>query len=172
MKHQESTFAAERYLPLYTQVLNDIKYIKYGVFPGLDESRTSRPPINKLRQAMERDASTAKDDEKLEIVVKDIISHRFQSNLVKFKMLQQQEILRGMATGGIAPEEAILLLLDQTSGDELEDKVLSKGKVSPSSMEELYRFYSRIGDNIERLLQRRPVRLEGDRVGDPPLFRE
>jgi hypothetical protein len=172
MKHQESTFSPERYLPFYTQVLTDIKYVKYGVFPDFDESKISRPPINKLRQVMEKDVNAGKDEEKLELVVKDIISHRFQSNLVKFKMLQQQEILRGMATGGIAPEEAILLLLDQTSGDELEDKVLSKGKVSPQSMEELYRFYSRIGDNIERLLQRRPVRLEGEKKGEPPLFRE
>lgn len=162
-----------RYVPLYNKLVADIRHIKYSIFSELEEQKLPRTPIAKLREVVERESKARIDEEKLQTTVKDLISQRFQSNLLKYKMLQQQEILRSMATGGITPEEAILILLDQTTGDELEEKVLSKGKVSPQSMEELYRFYTRIGDNIDRLSQRKAVHMGSEeKVEESPFFKE
>lgn len=173
MSAADKKFSPDRYAPLYNKVLADILYITYNIFPELEEHKTSRTPLSKLRQVIEKEGKDASPlDDKLKVIVSDIITQRFQSNLIKYKMLQQQEILRSMATGGLSPEEAILILLDQTTGDELEEKVLSKGKVSPQAMDELYRFYSRIGDNIERLSQRRPVNPEREKADELPFFSE
>ncbi|MDQ7823770.1 MAG: hypothetical protein RDV48_13310 [Candidatus Eremiobacteraeota bacterium] len=171
MEKKDSLSAAGN-LPLYDHLLSSIRYIKYQSFPDMDESRPQRTPITKIKEMMEKEGKAPIKEDQLKLVVSDIISQRFQSNLIKYKMLQQQELLRGMATGGISPEEAILLLLDQTSGEELEEKVLSKGKVSNQSLDELYKFYSRIGENIEKLVQRKLVPRREEKLDDSPFFRE
>jgi hypothetical protein len=159
-----------RYGQFYKTLLSDIRYVKYEIYSELEEPRPSRSSISKIREVVEKEGKSPVKDDKLKLVVRDIISHRFQSNLVKFKMLQQQEILRGLASGGISPEDAILILLDQTTGEELEEKVLSKGKVSPQSMDELYKFYTRIGEHIERLSHRRVAPTEAS--SDSLFFRD
>jgi hypothetical protein len=170
MNKRDATAVHARYMQFYKTLLSDIRYIKYEIYPELEEPRQARSSISKIREAVEKEGKNPVKDEKLKLVVRDIISHRFQSNLVKFKMLQQQEILRGLASGGISPEDAILILLDQTTGEELEEKVLSKGKVSPQSMDELYKFYTRIGEHIERLSHQRVTSPEAS--GDSLFFRD
>ena len=173
MGNRNETNLHRKYVPLYNKLLTDIRHIKYSIFPEMDESRVARTPIAKLKEVMEKESQAPVMDESLQVIVRDLISQRFQSNLLKYKMLQQQEILRSMASGGITPEEAILILLAQASGEELEEKVLSKGKVSPQSMDDLYRFYTRIGDNIERLSQRKVIGLGSEeKPGDSPFFKE
>lgn len=163
----------KKYIPIYNKLLSDIRKVKYSIFPEMEEPRTAKTPITKLREVVEKEGKAPVMEERLQVIVRDLISQRFQSNLLKYKMLQQQEILKSMATGGITPEEAILILLDQTTGEELEEKVLSKGKVSPQSMEELYRFYTRIGDNIDRLSQRKAISMSSEeKIEESPFFRE